>query len=280
MSASRWHAGRGGLPQRRLEAGGAHADICAHGAQLLAWQPAGEADSRLYLSPLAEFRSGAAIRGGVPVIFPQFAGEGPLPKHGFARTALWTPLPEEDSDSRTVLRLARGAATHALWPHAYVAELRVELERRALLIELCVRNTGTEAFAFTAALHSYFAVDDSAAATVHGLDGLRYRDSAGGNRLVDERADAVRFDGEVDRIYFGVPGPVELREPRRRLRIASPGFADCVVWNPGAHKAAALADLAPADYRRFVCIEAAAIGTPLRLEPGQSWRGAQRLEAV
>jgi glucose-6-phosphate 1-epimerase len=63
---------------------GAVALISLFGAQLLSWTPAGGED-RLYLSPKAIFDGHTAIRGGVPVCFPQFAGEGPLPKHGFAR---------------------------------------------------------------------------------------------------------------------------------------------------------------------------------------------------
>ena len=69
---------------------GATAEVHRHGAHVTSWRPMGEADDRLYLSARSEFSGAAAIRGGVPVIFPQFAAEGPLPKHGFARTTTWT----------------------------------------------------------------------------------------------------------------------------------------------------------------------------------------------
>lgn len=280
MSATRYRPGAGALPVRTLQADGAHAEIHAHGAQLTSWRPAGEDRDRLYLSRRARFGTGAVIRGGVPVIFPQFAAEGPLPKHGFARSACWTPVEDRDSDARAVLRLDPALATHPLWPYRYDGELVIELQARSLSIRLRVRNTGSDAFAFTAALHSYFAVDDIATATVRGLQGLRYRDSADDGTLVEDNAAALRCEGEIDRIYFDAPAVIELREPQRRLRIRGPGFRDCVVWNPGEAKAAALADLDDGGFRRFVCIEAATIGIPIRLEPGAVWEGAQILEAA
>ena len=42
----------------------------------------------LYVSP--ELGAGSqAVRGGIPVLFPQFADRGPLKKHGFARDLPW-----------------------------------------------------------------------------------------------------------------------------------------------------------------------------------------------
>ena len=67
--------GAGGLPKIVLEApDGARAELYLHGAHVTAWTPAGAGDERLFLSAASEFRADAAIRGGVPVIFPQFAG--------------------------------------------------------------------------------------------------------------------------------------------------------------------------------------------------------------
>ena len=112
-----------------------------------------------------------------------------------------------------------------------------------------------------------------------GLSGLRYRDSAKQGREAVESAPRLRIAGEFDRIYFDVPAPLELVEPQRRLQLQSQGFPDAVVWNPGAAKGAALADLEQDGYRRFLCVEAAVIGRPVQLAPGQRWSGLQRLLA-
>jgi hypothetical protein len=62
------------------------------GGQVVRWRPAGAEVDRLWLSPLAAPSFGA-LRGGVPVIFPQFSGRGPLPRHGLVRSRGWRALP-------------------------------------------------------------------------------------------------------------------------------------------------------------------------------------------
>jgi glucose-6-phosphate 1-epimerase len=60
-----------------------------------------------------------------------------------------------------------------------------------------VTNTGPAAFAFTCALHTYFAVAEVGGALVSGLEGCAYLDSLDGRTAkVDEGAD-VRFGQEV-----------------------------------------------------------------------------------
>ena len=44
-------------------------------------------------------------------------------------------------------------------------------------------------------------------------------------------------------------------------------------------KAAALPDMAPDGYRRMLCVEAAAIGSPIELAAGAQWTGAQQIVA-
>jgi glucose-6-phosphate 1-epimerase len=263
-----------GTPCVRLRSGGASALVALHGGHVLSWMPA-DGRERLFLSARAHYEAGQAIRGGVPVIFPQFGARGALPKHGFARTLPWQLL---DVDEHATFELRSGAAT-AVWPHDFIARLQIRLDADALALALAIENTDALPFAFTAALHTYLAVDDIAAASVHGLDGCRYEDSAGG-AAVRQQDGEVRFDGEVDRIYAASAQEsrlLQLRDGTHALSIAQEGFADTVVWNPGAALTAGIADLAPDDYRRFVCVEAGQVLQPVVLAPGERWVGVQRL---
>ena len=226
------------------------------------------------MSERSSFEPGAAIRGGIPVIFPQFASTGPLPKHGFARNVEWTVV--EQADSRARLQLVPSAATMAIWPHAFVAEIDVQIEADKLDVALTVRNTSAEHFSFTAALHTYLAVRDIGDVSVRGLQGGRYRQGATDGV---QDSELLRIDGEVDRIYFDVTRSLTISDGERETDVASRGFADVVVWNPGMQKAAALPDMAPDGYRRMLCVEVAAIGTPIELAAGAQWSGAQQIIA-
>lgn len=257
---------------------GAMAEIHTRGAHLTRWQPAGESGNRLFVSERAVYAAGVPIRGGVPLIFPQFAGEGPLPKHGFARTAQWQL--REQGPSHAVFEWSDDASTRALWPHAFAARLSIHIGGAALKVTLVITNTGSSAFHFTAALHSYLAVSDISAAQVLGLQGLRYRDTSHGGRMAEELDPALSIIGEVDRNYFDTPPTLMLRDSGRALRIEQSGFVDTVVWNPGAATSANFKDLAPDDYQRFLCVEAAVIARPVTLAPGAHWQGEQRFIAL
>lgn len=273
--------GAGDLPKLTLVApDGARAEIYLHGAHITSWTPAGGGE-RLFLSRTSAFRAGSAIRGGVPVIFPQFSGLGSLPAHGFARVTPWEFVGAEvaGTSATATFHLHDTEDTRRLWPHPFLAELTVAIGGRQLAVTLAVTNTGAEPFTFTAALHSYLAVADSAATAVEGLAGLRYLDKAGGGVERRQEARQVRFTGEVDSVYYDAPAEVRLVEPDRTTVVRSAGFPDAVVWNPGAANCGRMRDMAPDAYRRFVCVEAACVGAPVRLAPGERWEGAQTIAA-
>lgn len=274
-------AARDRLPRIDLaHPSGARAEVHLHGAHVTRWiDPAGR--ELLFLGERSRFEPGTAIRGGVPVIFPQFADRGPLPKHGFARTAEWEPVEtgtDPDGAVFALLHLADSEATRALWPHPFLAELRVALDD-TLTIGLRVTSTGNGPLEFTCALHTYLRVEDVRRAAVEGLRGLRYLDKVAGGEEKAEEGEAVTFAGEVDRVYPNAPDRLRVRDGAagRAVIVEKEGFRDAVVWNPGAELARELPDLVDDEYLRMLCVEPGNVGVPVRLAPGESWTGTQRL---
>lgn len=257
---------------------GAQATVLRYGGQVVSYRSA-EGHELLYCSPLATTEQGAAVRGGVPVIFPQFDRRGPLgdvPRHGFARTAEFS-LGATEADGVTLV-LRDDERTRATFPFAFRLALQVILGPSALTLRLHVDNMSTAAMPFTCALHTYLRVADVHEASIHGLSGHRFEDKVSCSRGVEDR-DELRIEGEVDRIYGGVQA-LQLRTPECRVDIGQQGFEDAVVWNPGPKLAAGMADLPNDDYRRMLCLEAANALHPVTLAPGERFEGVQTLTLV
>lgn len=269
----------GAAARTRLRCADSEAIVATHGAQLLSWQCRGR--ERLYLSPRAEFAPGRAIRGGVPVIFPQFADRGPGQRHGFARLRDWDWVRADgaggEAPARARFVLREDADSLRDWPLRFRAELTVALSEGRLSIALQVANTGAQAFAFTAALHTYLRVDELADTRLLGLGHRRYLDSTRGGTTAIQPDGPLRFVGEVDRVYPDVESALQIVDGAGAVDITQTGFRDVVVWNPGAELAAGLRDLGAGEQRHFVCVEAACVAEPVQLMPGALWQGLQTL---
>lgn len=272
---------RGTEAVRLATPAGTSAVIALHGAQVLSWQPAGGME-RLYLSERAVFAEGKAIRGGVPVIFPQFAERGPGPRHGFARTRRWqaTGVRQQENYASATFRLEHDEVTRALWPHAFAAELTVMIESQRLDIELEVFNLDSRPFQFTAALHTYLRLGNVELARLQGLEGLHYLDSLQGDKRCSDDRYALLVDDVVDRIYLRADKPLLLSEPGQQVAIEQSGFTDAVIWNPWQAGCAATPDMASIDFKRMLCVEAAVIENPVVVAPGEDWCGRQTLISI
>jgi glucose-6-phosphate 1-epimerase len=270
-----------GQPAVRIQSpDGAQATVLLHGGHVVSWIPAG-GEEQLYLSPKAVAGDGQAVRGGVPVIFPQFEQKGPdtsLPRHGLARTRTWAV----DSSSvgkdhaQLTLVLTDNDETRALWPHGFALELTISVNGPRLDMELHAHNTGETTWPFSAALHTYLSVSDLSLVRLQGLEGRRYVDSVAGGEAIEDHPEK-RFYGEVDRIYANVKADLLLRDGPRRLSIETDNMPDAVIWNPGPDKCAALKDMPAEGWQHMLCIEAARINQPVTLAPDESWTGRQSL---
>ena len=250
----------GQLPAVLLRApDGAEAIVTLYGAHLVSWKGA-DGRERLFCSAASVLDGSKAIRGGVPVIFPQFAEQGQGMRHGFARVSNWHLLDSgvEDGEAIALFTLAEEdlkPETTRAWRHSFSLALRIGIKGNTLAMDLEVRNTGADPLPFAAALHTYFAVAD--------IDQVRVAGVAAAD---------IAINGNVDKIYSNVGGDMTIETGAITLQVQQAGFTDTVVWNPGAADAAALADLEDAEYRRFVCVEPAVLKL-VTLEEDEVWRG-------
>ena len=254
----------GALALRLRGSGATTATLMLRGAQLISWTDAG-GNELLYRSPLSALAGSPPVRGGVPVVFPQFGPNGPLQRHGFARTAVWGLYAAQlvQGEPCVTLRLQVLPNTYADWPHGCLCDLTVALAAAGLTMTLQVHNTGTTALQFSTALHAYFAVGQIATARLTG---------------VLPHGETLVLGDAIDRVFDGVAGPLQLQSAHSRLRLAHAGFRDVVVWNPGP--GAGLADLPVDGHKHFVCVEAAAIAPPVGLAPGGVWQAVWELACL
>lgn len=98
------------------------ASFALQGAHLLSWKPIGE-EEVLWLSNNTPFKTGVALRGGVPICWPWFgpAAQQGLPSHGFARNLPWALKAHNEDDNGVMLtfELQSSEATRKYWPHDF-----------------------------------------------------------------------------------------------------------------------------------------------------------------
>jgi glucose-6-phosphate 1-epimerase len=271
------HAGHAGHASLQLTTRFGTAIVALHGAHLLSWLPTGQRDV-FWLSPQA-LREPAAIRGGVPVCWPWFARQGQpasAAQHGLARNLPWqVSAIHGSSDDEISLSLQPVDAHNTLASAApgLQVSLRITLGQ-TLTQTLHTHNLGSQPFALTQALHSYFAVGDAAQVGIEGLMGLPYQDKLR-NLAFDVQRTPFALKQECDRIYahpdvsapashrYGLVDPVW----QRRIVIDTQGSQSVVVWNPGS--ADAMADVPKDGWQEFFCIETSNAGADtVFLAPG------------
>uniref|UniRef100_A0A0D9WAL2 Glucose-6-phosphate 1-epimerase n=1 Tax=Leersia perrieri TaxID=77586 RepID=A0A0D9WAL2_9ORYZ len=178
------------------EVRGSSAEVYLYGGHVTSWKDE-HGEELLFVSNKAIFKPPKAIRGGIPICFPQFSNFGNLEPHGFARNRTWSveddapPFPVPTSNRAYVdLILKPSEEDLKIWPHSFEFRLRVAL-------------------------------------------------GPGGDLMLTS-----------------------------------------LVWNPWDKKAKAMPDFGDDEYKRMVCVEAAAIEKPITLKPGEEWTGKLELSAV
>jgi glucose-6-phosphate 1-epimerase len=274
--ALRFEAGPGGLTRAVISTPAASGHVYLHGAHVTHYQPANQ-QPVLFLSSRSQFTTKKSIRGGVPICFPWFAAgkddAAPI-FHGFARTAEWSvsSVGPTDDGVELSLSLTSDDNTKSLWPYDFRARYTVRIGAR-LQLALEISNTGSKAFEFEEALHTYFQVADIRRAQISGLNGTHYLDKTQGMKNVPQDEEAVTFSGETDRIYLRTRSLCVAHDPagERNIVVGNIASSTTVVWNPWSDKARDMADMGPDEWTKMLCIETCNVkDAAVTLQPGQS----------
>lgn len=248
-----------GYPYLEIQNDCAEAKIVLQGAHLFHYKVKNK-PALLWVSKMAYFDEGKAIRGGVPICFPWFGKNkenATLPQHGFARTALWKVVLEEEVDESTThirLQLKPNVDTLEQWPYLFDLYLDITIGNE-LSIALSATNADTKPFEITAALHTYFSVSDINTVSIKGLDESRYYDALD-DSCYKQKGD-IFIQEEVDRVYLDPSDTVTLLDGESRVYLQQDGSNSLVVWNPWIEKSEQMADMSAEGYRSMVCLETA-----------------------
>ncbi|CAI8032748.1 Putative glucose-6-phosphate 1-epimerase [Geodia barretti] len=125
------------------------ATVNLHGGTLQSWVHNGT--EMIFVSKNAVFDNKKGIRGGIPVVFPQFGPWELGPQHGFARTSRWQctspPSTNSGGDVSATFTLTDTDATRAIWNHKFKLDLVVVVKAGSLDTSLtATNNNAAESF--------------------------------------------------------------------------------------------------------------------------------------
>jgi len=277
------------LGQVQLQNAKATASVIIHlfGACVTSWTVDGE--EQLFVSSKAKLDGSKAIRGGIPLVYPQF-GPGKMKQHGFARVYSWT-LQKQESNS-AVLRLCDddlSADWKAQFPYKFALQYTVQIrDDNSLHTELTVENLETQkTFDFTVLFHSYFKVN-AAQVRVLGLKGVSFEDKVEKDQNVSmkkEENEEVTITQETDRIYLDINNKeIVVLDPSKskyqQITIARSNFVDVVVWNPWIEKAKNMSDFDDGEYKNMICVEPGSVAKPVNIAANERKKFTQTLSVA
>ena len=251
----------------------AEAKIALQGAHIFHYKKLGKR-SLLWLSELAYFEEGKAIRGGIPICFPWFGKhktDTTLAQHGFARTSFWSVTTEEELSldaTHIQLQLLSDEKSKAIWNYEFDIRLDIVIGEE-LSVALSIKNIDSKPFEITTALHSYFNISNIDDVVVKGLKNTSYYDALEKKEYIQK--DEVTINKEVDRVYYDVPNSIVLYDGKYKIELTQSNSNSLVVWNPWIEKSKQMVDMSDNAYKNMLCLEIANIGRkPLTIEPNET----------
>eukprot|EP00592_Proboscia_alata_P001487 CAMPEP_0194367062 /NCGR_PEP_ID=MMETSP0174-20130528/15169_1 /TAXON_ID=216777 /ORGANISM="Proboscia alata, Strain PI-D3" /LENGTH=336 /DNA_ID=CAMNT_0039142629 /DNA_START=28 /DNA_END=1038 /DNA_ORIENTATION=- len=287
---------------------GANATIYPFGATVTSYKTCSGREL-LFVSRTAKLDGSKAIRGGIPLVFPQFGRpDQSMPQHGFLRCNLWKveSTYEEGDDACSCVDLslslkdvvaARGGEWNVGTERDCTVTLTVKVYPSSFTTTMTVVNSGGVAFPYQALFHTYYAISGQSAlngevCNVKGLAGYEYLDQLTAKSHV-QNDEPITIGGEVDRIYShptqtdidvvistGVGTSVALKSSAFVTKLNGDNVVapvGVVVWNPFIEKAKSMGDFDDEQYKEMICVEPGMLKDVPIVEKGDQFHFSQTI---
>lgn len=277
---------------------GANCVLKQFGAHILSYQTS-SGKPLIMLSKDAIMDGSAAIRGGIPLCFPQFGQpDKSYPQHGFLRRNKWRIVEgsQFDTDDAAGISLelelkdvavARGDGTWGSDTNLNCkCVFTVKIDGNSMTNTLAMENTGSQAFDFQALLHTYYLVANGQAldqnfCNVKGFEGYLVDDKVSGETCTLGSDPVTIPEIIIDRVYTPPDGKIDLNltiaaGADNLIELKATGDVDGtkvpvsgVVWNPHKIKAEAMGDFGSDQYNDMICVEPGLLNNVPKLEGGK-----------
>ena len=287
---------------------GAQFTIYPYGAHVTSIKTT-EGKELLFLSKDAILDGSKAIRGGIPLCFPQFGQpDKSMPQHGFLRNNYWTEVPnsrfDDDESAGISMELSlkdvvnsRGGKWDTDTKLDAKCTYTVKILPDGFTTTICMYNMGEESFNFQVLLHNYFLVQDRMAlngdiCNVKGLDGYNVDDKVSGEKYVCDKPVTIPQQLIIDRVYDPPKETIDLNlkisaGPSHNLSLTASGEVDGkpvsvsgVIWNPHQEKAKAMGDFGDDQYHDMICVEPGLLQDVPLLEGGKQATFTQTIKCL
>lgn len=276
-----------------LHRSGAEAKVNPFGATLTSYKTENGREI-IFVSSLAKRDGSKAIRGGIPLVFPQFGQpDKEMPQHGFLRCNLWKSKDNYEDETgaaccdfslslKDVVKARGGKWSVENTEIDCEVVLTVKVTAFTIRTILNIQNTGSVNFDFQTLFHTYYTVEGGQAlnkslCNVKGLIGYSVEDKVTGDKYIQADNDII-VDREVDRIFFNSSKPdLDLvLSTGSNIKIQANALVDevktnvsVVVWNPFIEKSKKLSDFDDEEYHSMICVEPGLLHDVPTLEPAK-----------
>jgi glucose-6-phosphate 1-epimerase len=188
--------------------------------------------------------------------------------------------PAADGEHNAIsFKICDSEATTKFFPNKFELTVTHSVEDDAFHTNVTVKNNNPYGFSFSFQflLHTYLAIPDIEAVSIHGLQGKSFIDGLRDRQVFTEEDAALGIHAETDRVYLRTEAVELLYGDGSAMNITKQGLADTVVWNPWDSPPA---DVGEGEWRKFVCIESGQVEHAVTLAAGDTWTATQQMRLV